>query len=204
MRSNSELKNRGMDALNGNWGLAAIITLVYGLLVGGCSTAAQYINASFGLISLVLLPIYYGYAIIFLDRVRGKELDFGKLFDGFKDFGRIFGTTFLIGIYTLLWMLLLFVPGIIKSYSYAMTLFILKDYPELSYNRAIEKSMAMMDGHKMKLFLMDLTFIGWAILCCLTLGIGFLFLKPYVMTSHAAFYEDLKSERGEATEAIAE
>lgn len=204
MQSNSELKNRGMDALNGNWGLAAIITLVYGILVSGCSSAAQYISAAFGIISLVLLPIYYGYAIVFLDRVRGEELDFGKLFDGFKDFGRIFGTTFLTGIYTLLWMLLLFVPGVIKSYSYAMTLFILKDYPELSYNRAIEKSMAMMDGYKMKLFLMDLTFIGWAILCCFTLGIGFLFLGPYVMTSHAAFYEDLRKERGEGVETIAE
>ena len=50
----------------------------------------------------------------------------------------------------------------------------------LQYDAAIEKSMAMMSGRKMKMFLLDLSFIGWAILCCFTLGIGFLFLAPYV------------------------
>ncbi|MBP8089023.1 MAG: DUF975 family protein, partial [Phocaeicola sp.] len=106
--------------------------------------------------------------------------------------------------YTFLLTLLLVIPGIMKSYSYAMTLFILKDYPELQYDAAIEKSMAMMSGHKMKMFLLDLSFIGWAILCCFTLGIGFLFLAPYVEASHAAFYEDLKKELGESVEAISE
>ena len=62
----------------------------------------------------------------------------------------------------------------------------------------------MMSGHKMKMFLLDLSFIGWAILCCFTLGIGFLFLAPYVEASHAAFYEDLKKELGESVEAISE
>lgn len=85
-----------------------------------------------------------------------------------------------------------------------MTFYILKDYPELAYNSAIEKSMAMMSGYKMKLFLLDLSFIGWAILCFFTLGIGFLFLGPYVQAAHAAFYEDLKKELGESIEVIAE
>lgn len=78
-----------------------------------------------------------------------------------------------------------------------MTLFILKDEPELKYNAAIEKSMKMMSGYKMKLFLLDLSFIGWAILCILTLGLGFLFLSPYVTTAHAAFYEELKKTQAQ-------
>jgi Predicted integral membrane protein len=139
-----------------------------------------------------------------LDVIRGIKLDFARLFDGFKDYGRILGTMLLTTVYTFLWTLLLVIPGIMKSYSYAMTLFILKDYPELQYDAAIEKSMAMMSGHKMKMFLLDLSFIGWAILCCFTLGIGFLFLAPYVEASHAAFYEDLKKELGESVEAISE
>ena len=138
------------------------------------------------------------------DVIRGIKLDFARLFDGFKDYGRILGTMLLTTVYTFLWTLLLVIPGIMKSYSYAMTLFILKDYPELQYDAAIEKSMAMMSGHKMKMFLLDLSFIGWAILCCFTLGIGFLFLAPYVEASHAAFYEDLKKELGESVEAISE
>jgi hypothetical protein len=99
-------------------------------------------------------------------------------------------------VYTVLWSLLLVIPGIIKSYSYAMTSFILKDEPEMKNNAAIEKSMAMMEGNKMKLFMLDLSFIGWAILCIFTFGIGFLFLQPYVAISRAAFYEDLKAQQG--------
>ena len=98
--------------------------------------------------------------------------------------------------FTILWSLLLVIPGIIKSYSYAMTSFILKDEPEMKNNAAIEKSMAMMEGNKMKLFMLDLSFIGWAILCIFTLGIGLLFLQPYVAISRAAFYEDLKAQQG--------
>lgn len=126
--------------------------------------------------------------------VRGKPIDIGKLFDGFKDFGRVWGTLILVAIYTILWTCLLIIPGIVKSYSYALTPFILKDEPELKYNAAIEKSMRMMDGYKMKLFLLDLSFIGWMILSVLTLGIGLLFLQPYMNTARAAFYEDLKAE----------
>lgn len=191
MKLNSELRRQAVDSLNGNWGMAALVTLVYGLLCGGGS------RFSMGIVNLILFPVAYGYTVLFLDLVRGVKIDFGRMFDGYKDIGRIFGTVFLCHIYTFLWTLLLVIPGIVKAYSYAMTYFVLKDYPGLAYNAAIEKSMAMMSGYKMKLFLLDLSFIGWAILCCLTLGIGFLFLTPYVQASHAAFYEDLKKELGE-------
>ncbi len=77
-----------------------------------------------------------------------------------------------------------------------MTFYVLRDYPELKYDDAIEKSMQMMDGHKMKLFLLDLSFIGWGILSILTFGIGFLFFTPYMQTSHTHFYEDLKIDFG--------
>ena len=127
---------------------------------------------------------------------RGKEIDFGVLFEGFQDYARIFVTKLLQGIYTALWALLLVIPGIIKSYSYAMTDFILKDEPEMKNNAAIEKSMAMMEGNKMKLFMLDLSFIGWAILAIFTFGIGLLFLQPYIAVSRAAFYEDLKAQQG--------
>ena len=131
---------------------------------------------------------------------RGKDIDFGVLFEGFQDYGRIFVTMLLQAVYTILWSLLLVIPGIIKSYSYAMTSFILKDEPEMKNNAAIEKSMAMMEGNKMKLFMLDLSFIGWAILCIFTFGIGFLFLQPYVAISRAAFYEDLKAQQGGSVE----
>ena len=133
-----------------------------------------------------------------LDVVRGgNDVNIGTLFAGFNDFGRIVGTKLLKAIYTFLWSLLLVIPGIVKMYSYAMTDYILRDEPQLANNAAIEKSMSMMDGNKMKLFMLDLSFIGWAILCMFTLGIGYLFLQPYVEASHVAFYEDLKAQAAE-------
>lgn len=188
LKENSELRAEARMALTNKWVMAAVATLVMGAVSG----AASYIPVA-GTI-LVSLPVMYGYAIVMLNVFRGDEVNIGGLFDGFSDFGRIVGTKLLQAIYTFLWMLLLVIPGIVKSYSYAMTDYILKDYPELSNNAAIEKSMAMMDGRKMKLFLLDLSFIGWAILCLFTVGIGLFFLQPYVQAAHAAFYEDLKAQ----------
>lgn len=188
LKENFELRAEARMALTDKWVMAAVATLVMGAVAG----AASYIPVA-GTI-LVALPVMYGFAIVMLNVFRGDEVNIGGLFDGFSDFGRIVGTKLLQAIYTFLWTLLLVVPGIVKSYSYAMTDYILKDYPELSNNAAIEKSMAMMDGYKMKLFLLDLSFIGWAILCIFTFGIGLLFLKPYMQVAHAAFYEDLKAQ----------
>lgn len=198
MKRNSEIRHIAVEKLSGNWGIGACITIVYGLIYNWPNiprvTDSLGITSSLGILSILLLPIVYGYEISYLEMVRGKKLDFSMLFEGFKDYGRILGTTLLVAIYTLLWTLLLIIPGIIKAYSYSMTSFILKDNPELQYNGAIDKSMEMMRGKKMKLFILDLSFIGWAILSLFTLGIGFLFLSSYIQSSHAVFYEELKNE----------
>ena len=198
LKQNSELRAEARVALTDKWVMGAVTTLVFGAVSG----AASYIPVVGSI--LVALPMMYGYAIVMLSVMRGGEMNIGGLFDGFNDLGRIVGTKLLQAIYTFLWMLLLVIPGIIKSYSYAMTDFILKDEPLLANNAAIEKSMAMMDGNKMKLFLLDLSFIGWAILCLFTFGIGFLFLQPYVQSAHAAFYEDLKAQTVVEEEVIIE
>ena len=192
LKLNSELRAASRTTLSGNWTIAALVTLLYLLIAGGVSSIPKVGTV----VSLIITyPLTYGFAILFLGLFReGTPIDIGKLFDGFKDFGRIWGTGILAAIYTVLWTCLLIVPGIVKSYSYAMTYYILKDEPELKYNAAIEKSMSMMNGYKMKLFLLDLSFIGWMILSVLTLGIGLLFLQPYMSTARAAFYEDLKAE----------
>ena len=93
-----------------------------------------------------------------------------------------------------LWALLLIIPGIIKSFSYAMTPYILEDNPELGAVDAIHRSRMMMRGHKFDLFWMYLSFIGWGLLCILTFGIGFLWLAPYIATTQAAFYEEVKAD----------
>lgn len=126
-----------------------------------------------------------------LNVVRGSDVKLDTMGEGFKDYGRILGTMLLSSVYQFLWMLLLIVPGIIKGYSYALTPYLLKDHPELKFNAAIEESMRLMSGNKMRLFLLDLSFIGWFLLGLITFGIAFLWITPYWNTARAAFYEDL-------------
>lgn len=202
MDTSSGYKDRALSSLNGNWGNGAIACLVTYLIMLAPSYGIVAVipgdpiwgNLS-NLWSIAMLPLAWGLAIFFLTIARGQKADIGQLFDGFKDYWHIFATMFLRQIFTTLWTLLFIIPGIIKYYSYSMTDYILKDEPEVGANEAIEKSMAMMEGHKMDLFLLHLSFIGWAILAMCTLGLGFLLLIPYVCTAEAHFYEDLKAER---------
>lgn len=196
VKENSVLRADARAALQGKWPMAAVAALIYSVIAGGLS-AIPMIGSLASL--FVGLPIAYGLAIVMWEVYKGKDIDFGVLFEGFQDYKRIFVTKLLQSIYTGLWMLLLVVPGVIKAYSYAMTDYILKENPDMNNNAAIEKSMAMMEGHKMRLFMLDLSFIGWALLAVLTLGIGFFFLQPYVQVAHAAFYEDLKAQGAEVS-----
>lgn len=198
LKQNSELRSEARLVLEGKWMMAAVASLICSLIAGGLSLGGV------GTL-LVGLPVAYGFTVLMLDVHRGAiDIDLGVLFEGFKDYGRILGTLVLQFVYTCLWTLLLVIPGIIKSYSYAMTPFILKDEPELKNNAAIEKSMAMMEGNKMKLFMLDLSFIGWGLLALLTCGIGYLFLQPYMTAARAAFYEDLKAQQAGNAQASAQ
>ncbi|MBO5466194.1 MAG: DUF975 family protein [Prevotella sp.] len=197
MDTNQGYKNRALANLDKAWAPAAIATLIFYVVTLAITYSIEFgIGSEYSLLAtLITLPLSYGILVLFLDFARGEKIENSKLFDGYKyGFQRIFTTGLLQLIYTVLWYLLLIIPGIIKSYSYSMTYYILKDNPELKNNAAIEKSMQMMDGHKMDLFLLHLSFIGWAILCLLTMGIGFIFLIPYIYTAQAHFYEDLKKQ----------
>lgn len=177
--------------LTGNWKPAVLVTLVYILIVGAMEGAE-----ALSLLSIFVLgPLSYGYYVSFLNSKRtGEVVRIENLFDGFKDYARVFLTNLLQSIYIVLWTLLLIVPGIIKSISYSQTFFVLKDNPELKNNAAIERSMAMMEGHKMEYFCLILSFIGWLLLGILTLGIGLLWVNPYIATATAHFYEYVKED----------
>ncbi|MBQ9641322.1 MAG: DUF975 family protein [Bacteroidaceae bacterium] len=188
--STTTFKNQALESLKGKWGNAVIAALIYFFIAGCISGTSSF---TFGIPTILIsIPMGWGFSIYFLRIARKEDVDVSSLFDGFKDYGRILLTGMLMALYGLLWTLLLIIPGIIKSYSYAQTYFILKDNPELRYNGAIERSMKMMDGHKMDLFLLDLSFIGWYLLCVLTLGLGLLLVIPYHYTAKAHFYEMLK------------
>ena len=201
MKTISEYKDMALLSLEGKWGKAAIASLIAFIILELFGSSPSFFMDPIpsmvlqGVLSVLLLPLAWGYITFFLRIIRDENLDYGHLFDGFNQYFRIFLAELLRGIYILLWALLLIIPGLIKEYSYAMTEFILKDNPEMSGEEAICESMRLMQGHKMQLFLLDLSMIGWLILSFLTLGIGLLFLMPYNYTAHAHFYEDLKAKQ---------
>ena len=209
MDSITNYKNRALSALENKWGNFVAITFVYGFIIGITQILSgdKDSPAILHLIGLVLfilaLPLTWGFQTLFLGAVRGGEATAKDMFEGYNKelFSRVLTTTLLYYVYVLLWSLLLLIPGCIKSYSYAMTPYILKDNPEMKNNAAIEESMRMMDGHKLELFLLDLSFIGWAILSILTCCIGFLWLVPYMNMARVNFYEDLKKASVEVKEA---
>ena len=197
MVSNSELRARARATLGGGifntrWLMALLICVIVGMV----NAVASYLF----LASFILAgPILMGKSSYFLSLIRKEKSDddFATLFDGFKiNVGANIITGILVQVYTFLWSLLFLIPGIVKSYSYAMTYYIKLDHPEYTASQAIDESRKMMYGNKGKLFLLDLSFIGWAIvavLCCC--GIGGLWLTPYIEASRAHFYEELKPKQ---------
>lgn len=191
MLQNYEIRARAWSAMSGKWGTCAIIFVIYFILLTGLSFIP--IVGSFGTI-LVSGPFALGLAIIFLRLVREESIDIGMLFKGFDDFMRSFVAGLLVAIYTLLWTLLLIVPGIIAGLSYSMAFFILSDNPNIGPNEAIGKSKEMMRGHKMELFLLQLSFIGWILLGIISFGIGYLWIGSYYSAAMAVFYQEIRGE----------
>ena len=201
----SNYRKRALASLEHGWGTFVCATLVYLVISSICQSFIQIDEESASLaglslvMTILLLPLIWGFYTMYLDHIRGEKVGLGNLFQGYSKewFSKSLLTLLLMYVYILLWTLLLIIPGIIKALSYAMTPYVLKDNPNMKSNEAIEESMRLMSGHKAELFLLSLSFIGWALLSLLTLGIGFLWLIPYMQTAFAYFYEDLKKEAGE-------
>ena len=190
------LRNQAYEALRGKWTPAVVTSLVFCILLGVAVSLSRvnallYLIAYLGGASIVAIGMLYACWDLF---TKGTLPEAGALFAPFKQYARTVGAVLLVFVYTLLWTLLLVIPGIIKAYSYSMTFYILRENPEMTAGDAITASQKMMDDHKMDLFLLSLSFIGWAILASITFGIGYLWLIPYIYTAYAAFYETLKKE----------
>ena len=185
-------KERALTALSGNWKQAAIAGLVFLLIYGATAGLSQLIPV----VPVLFVGAFFATGILFVfwDLLKEGKVDLDKLFEPFRDYLRYLVGFLLQTVYTVLWTLLLIVPGIIKSISYAMMPFIMRENPDMTGEQAICRSMQMMEGHKMDYFLLNLSFIGWALLAILTLGIGLIWLYPYMYTSYAAFYEEVKKD----------
>ena len=184
-----DYRQQAWQALNKKWGVAILSFLVYSLIYGAVSS----ITGIGGLI--IGGPLCIGYTAILLTIIRGGDAKIEQMFENFSGrFVSDLGVFVLQYLYLLLWSLLFIIPGIVKSYSYAMSYYIHCDNPELGPNEVITRSRQMMDGHKWQLFCLHFSFFGWILLSMLTCGLLFFMVTPYMNAATAAFYENLKRE----------
>ncbi|MDB9956310.1 DUF975 family protein [Flavobacteriaceae bacterium] len=192
VKENTELMAEARESLSGNWGLAIATFLVYGIII---SIFQVIPTVGPVLVLFIAGPMLVGISMFSLSLSRGENARLEQIFEGFKNYGTVLGAYLLMVLFIFLWMLLLIIPGIIAAIAYSQTFYILAEDDAISSMDALKKSKEMMDGYKWKYFCLGLRFIGWALLCILTLGIGFLWLSPYIQISYAKFYEDLKNNQ---------
>ncbi|MGT2907741.1 DUF975 family protein [Streptococcus dentiloxodontae] len=227
----AELKTRAKQKLAGNWGWAVgisaillVINIIFGFSISKDVVSGTYqiltetgtdrsvisgtyhISLSTRALQFVVSILAASISLGFLHLVdnRRDSDSFSAAFAGFREqrVGSFLLTWLLKWVFTSLWTLLFVIPGIIKSYSYAMSFYIVDDLKrqgkDISATEAITKSRRLMDGHKFDLFVLDLSFLGWSILCLFTAGIGYLWLAPYVQTTRSEFYRALVSQNPSA------
>lgn len=188
MFNRKQVKANAKAAIKGHIGLAFIVVFVIGLLT--CAASATLIGGI-----LLAGPLTAGTVFFFMKLYRRENAGFNDGFSGFSNYSHNLAAGILVPVFTFLWSLLFFIPGIIKNFSYAMTFYILNDHPEYSATQAITESRKMMKGHKWELFVLYLSFIGWDLLSFLTLGIlEIVYVAPYRAAAVAGFYDAIKGE----------
>ena len=134
----------------------------------------------------VVLAGYTGYT---MNVARFAPAGFGDLFDAFEILLKVLVLNILENLFIALWSLLLIIPGIIAAYRYSMAIYILLDDPDKGVMDCIRESKAMTMGHKGELFVLDLSFLGWALLS--VIPFVSLYAVPYLMVARANYYKVL-------------
>jgi len=191
MKSNAEIRTAARAQLGGSlfselWLYGLAFCLIQGLIISFTS------SFFFGILLVGPLTFSLNYAFLALARGKGK-FDFADLLQGFNNgqFVRTFLASLLVGVFTLLWSLLFVIPGIIKAYSYRLTLYVAADHPELSPTECITESRRLMDGNKWRFFCMDVVMVLWSLLGSCVCGVGALWVTPYQAAADANLYEEI-------------
>ena len=195
--TNDDLKNHALQQLSthSKWGESVGVILVAGIIaaIASCIPFGSF---------LISGPLALGITGYFLRVSRNGDAILNDMFAGFKNFGNALLANLLVGLLTALAMILLIVPGVIVACGYAQVNRIMHDNPSMSGTDAMKASWQLMDGKKMDYFILNLSFIGWALLCILTVGIGFLFLSPYISVTNGKFYDEISGYGNELVDSI--
>ena len=179
------IKELARDQIRGNIGILFVLMLLMSLII---SVSAVSVVGPL----LLAPPLTVGLYRIYLGLADDKKPSVGDLFSGFNSFGQSILLMLKIGLFTFLWSLLLFVPGIIKALSYSMSYYIMAENPEIDSHEALEESKRMTKGHKGEMFVLGMSFILWILLILVTAGIAGIYVIPYINTTMANYYKELR------------
>ena len=190
----AELKRQAREQLGGgilkNMWLHAVVAM---LIVTAIMSAA---STMLFLTIFLVGPLGVGVMAFFKNIARSGNISFASLFDGFS---KDFGTTLVLGIiqnvFIALWSLLFVIPGIIKAYSYSMAFYLKSEHEDWDWRRCLDESVRLTNGHKMELFILDLSFIGWYLVGSLCFGIGELWVEAYHNMTKINYFEEITATR---------
>ena len=195
-----EIKNYAKEKLSGNLGsiwkiliIALGISLAAGVVFGILfnSMDADFLDS---LLGILMMPLGIGTTAFFVSLIESTDFEAKDLFKYYHDFVKIIGVTVLMGIVVMLGYICFVIPGIILTFSYSLVPIILIKKPELGIVETLKYSREKMQGHKLDAFVLGLSFIGWAILGTLTLGILYIWLFPYMQLTFTKFYLNILEE----------
>lgn len=207
MRTRAQIKKDAKAQLYGKKGTAALMVLLMFVIAIIPRIICTFVEsegiaiiiAIAGQIYVSLLGI--GFTLFYLAVRRNQSVSVGMLFSGSEYYLKGFAITVLMEIITVVGTILFVIPGIIFSLMYSQALYIYVENPEMGVIECLRTSRLAMKGHKGELFILNLSFFGWVILCALTLGIAALYVSPYFGTTLINFYTDLMEEyRGKQIE----
>ena len=116
------------------------------------------------LLSYVQAIVWFGYLLFLFNAIRGKELELGMLLDGFSNWAKVLLVELLSRLIITVCFWALIVPGFFALYSYRMARYLLITHPEFGVIDCLRESRLRMRGHRMELFRLDLSFLGWGLL----------------------------------------
>ena len=189
-----QLKTAAKGQIAGKIGILFVITLVISIISGLASLILSLIPFVGSLAAAIIITPAFALSLvrIYINVVKGNTPDVKDAFSGFDDFWAAFKVTFFVGLFTFLWSLLFVIPGIIKGYSYSMAMYVLAENKGKGALECINESKKMTEGHKMELFVLNLSFIGWYLLTGITFGIAGIYVIPYVSATQVNFYNEIK------------
>lgn len=193
-----QYKKDALSTLKNNWFVPCLTAIVYLILTALSSTGTGILSACVsgivcvGMIFTFMKMIVAQHSVV-TSAEAAEKITFSSFLEGIETrwLSALLGSLWNL-LWVFLWSLLFVIPGIVKAYSYSMMFYVLAENPRIGAMKAMDISKVLTQGHKANLFVMDMSFLGWAFLCAISCGIGFVWLIPYMTMTETYAYYDLK------------